>query len=102
MGQKTPNLYKYVTHGWSLLIQDCGQFNILVLLSFIIGRLKMFKLVLMVFLHLFFRKVRNDMAMAKREQAAQAEERQPYIFLRKMRSDPSSRVSLLCYNYLSQ
>ena len=62
----------------------------------------MFKLVLMVFLHLFFRKVRNDMAMAKREQAAQAEERQPYIFLRKMRSDPSSRVSLLCYNYLSQ
>ena len=55
----------------------------------------MFKLVLMTFFTSFFRKVRSDMAMAKREQAAQAEERQPYIFLRKMRSDPSSRVSLI-------
>ena len=55
----------------------------------------MFKLVLMTFFTSFFRKVRSDMAMAKREQAAQAEERQPYIFLRKMRSDPSSRVSLM-------
>ena len=55
----------------------------------------MFKFVLMAFSTSFFRKVRSDMAMAKREQAAQAEERQPYIFLRKMRSDPSSRVSLI-------
>ena len=57
--------------------------------------LNMFKLVLKAFFTSFFRKVRSDMAMAKREQAAQAEERQPYIFLRKMRSDPSSRVSLI-------